>query len=133
MVKIFQLLTVFILLMLVVTWFFRREEDVFREYAFLYRTGSPLGPEISLRLLFAVVEEDFGVLQVFDEQTGLVFRWRPEGGGMLEIVDAKNGEIRQSLAVPTGITTLALDPEDKELYVGSEGSIYVFAPSGARG
>jgi len=27
---------------------------------------------------------------------------------------------------------LALDPEDKKLYMESEGSVYVFAPLGAR-
>ena len=140
MVKIFQLLTVFILLMLVVTWFFRSREFVFREYIFSHLAKYPLSPDISRRLLFAVmaptggvdlpVEGEPDVLQVFDEETGLVFRCRTGGAGILEVVDAKTGEIMQSLAAPTGITLLALDPEDKKLYMESEGSVFVFAPSG---
>ena len=132
MVKIFQLLTVFILLMLVVTWFFRSRDFAFREYIFSHRARYPLSPDISRRLLFAVVEGAFGLLQVFDEETGLIFRCGPDGAGVLEIVNGQTGEIMQSLAAPTGITLLALDPEDKKLYMESEGSVYVFAPLGAR-
>jgi hypothetical protein len=129
MVKIFQLLTVFILLMLVVTWFFRSREFVFREYIFSHRARYPLPPDISRRLMAVVVAD---VPHLLDEETGLIFRCGPDGAGTLEIVNAQTGEVMQTLAAPTGITLLALDPEDKKLYVESGGSVFVFAPSGAR-
>jgi len=142
MVKIFQLVTVFILLMLVVTWFFRSRDFVFREYVFSHRARYPLPPDISRRLLSVVVvprvgeqdprpEGESEIPHIIDEETGLIFRCGPDGAGMLEIVNGQTGEIMQSLAAPTGITLLALDPEDKKLYVESGESVFVFAPSGA--
>ena len=142
MVKIFQLLTVFILLMLVVTWFFRSRDFAFREYIFSHRARYPLSPDISRRLLSVIVTPRVGdrsaeaeqlTPHLIDEETGLIFRCGPDETGTLEIVRGETGEIMQSLAAPTGITLLALDPEDKKLYIESEGSIYVFAPLGARG
>jgi hypothetical protein len=142
MVKIFQLLTVFILLMLVVTWFFRSRDFAFREYIFSHRARYPLSPDISRRLLSVIVTPRVGdrsaeaeqpAPHLIDEETGLIFRCGPDETGTLEIVRVETGEIMQSLAAPTGITLLALDPEDKKLYMESEGSIYVFAPLGARG
>jgi hypothetical protein len=144
MVKIFQLVTVFILLMLVVTWFFRSRDFAFREYIFSHRARYPLSPDISRRLLSVVVTPRVGertaevegaqrAPNLIDEETGLIFRCGPDEAGTLEIVRRETGDIMQSLAVPTGITMLALDPEDKKLYIESEGLIYVFTPLGARG
>ena len=142
MVKIFQLLTVFILLMLIVTWFFRSRDFAFREYIFSHRARYPLSPDIRRRLLSVVVmprvgegstEAEQRTPHLIDEETGLIFRCGPDEAGTLEIVRGETGEIMQSLAAPTGITLMALDPEDKKLYIESEGFIYVFAPLGVRG
>src|ERR1700761_9412446 len=79
MVKVLQILAVFLLLMLVVASFFREKEERFREYIFLRRLRQPLPPDVIERLLAAIPEETNMNLLLFEEGTRLGYIYNPEG------------------------------------------------------
>ncbi len=122
MEKIFQILAVFVLLMLVITRFIRDREFKFREYIFLRRIRYPLPADISQRLLRSWLDPDAAPLPATDRENSLVFRRRPDATGVLEIVDEENAVV---------VSLLEIDPFDALLFDPGTRLIYCCSTQGA--
>ena len=132
MVKVLQILAVFLLLMLVVASFFREKEERFREYIFLRRLRQPLPPEVMERLLAATSEEGTdgaAVLLLLEAATSRSYTYTPEGLITIvrQLIDGRR-QVLQELSAPVNGTAMALDPIDRKLYLEADGLLFVFAP-----
>jgi hypothetical protein len=131
MEKVLQILIVFVLLMLVVSRFFREREFKFREYIYLQRIRHPLPSDISGRLLSTVVRHALAaepgdaaapVPAVSDPDQGLLFRRGPDRTRALEIVDEYSGLV---------ISTLETDEVDAILFEPATRLVYCYSVSGS--
>jgi hypothetical protein len=139
MEKVLQILIVFVLLMLVVSRFFREREPRFRPYDYLNRLRLPLPAGVQERLIGAVfgVEEavEWAKLGVegyadaflFDEDSRLLFCYSVVGRLVIYRRGAK-GICRQmqELAAPLDCTAMALDPADGRLYFEAGDHLFVY-------
>jgi hypothetical protein len=132
MEKILQILAVFALLMLVITWFFRDREFKLRDYVFSYRFRGSLPIEIRQRMFSGVVSpvEEGELVQVIDHENGLVFRRGPDKVRALEIADEHTGLIISTSEIDT-VDAILFDPATRLIYCyGALGSITIIRQSG---
>jgi hypothetical protein len=140
MEKILQILAVFALLMLVITWFFRDREFKLRDYVFSYRFRGSLPTGIRQRMLSGVVspvEEGEPVqaidhqVQVTDHENGLIFRRGPDMVRALEIADEQTGLIVSTTEIIDTVDAILFDPATRLIYCyGASGSITIVRQSG---
>jgi hypothetical protein len=133
MEKILQILAVFALLMLVITWFFRDREFKLRDYVFSYRFRGSLPTGIRQRMLSGVVspEEEGEPVQVTDHENGLVFRRGPDMVRALEIADEQTGLIISTTEIIDTVDAILFDPATRLIYCyGASGSITIVRQSG---
>ncbi len=140
MEKIFQILAVFVLLMLVIGRFLRGRESRYRPYDYLTRQKPPLRDGVLERLISAVFwsEEDRRSYAVegevdaflFDEVNRLLFCYRTAGSLTIfrQLSPDKYREM-QSLAVPLDCTAMGLDPQDGRLYFEAGGYLFLYGPA----
>jgi hypothetical protein len=138
MEKVLQILVVFGLLMLVVSWFYREREPGFRPYDYLRRVRPPLPVGVEERLIAAVfgveegremgpgVEVDADAF-LSDEARRLLFCYSVAGRLVIYRQRSKGGYKQvQELAAPLDCTAMALDPEDGRLYFEVSGYLFVY-------
>lgn len=137
MEKVLQILIVFALLMLVVSWFIREREPRFRPYDYLNRVKPPLPAGVEQRLIAAVFVPEAGQerfsLQadadavLSDADSRLLFCYSVVGKLVIYRQGAK-GDYKQvqELAAPLDCTALALDPTDGKLYFEASGYLFVY-------
>jgi hypothetical protein len=133
MEKILQILAVFALLMLVITWFFRDREFKLRDYVFSYRFRGSLPTGIRQRMLSGVVSpvEEGEPVEVTDHENGLVFRRGPDMVRALEIADEQTGLILSTTEIIDTVDAILFDPATRLIYCyGASGSITIVRQSG---
>jgi hypothetical protein len=133
MEKILQILAVFALLMLVITWFFRDREFKLRDYIFSYRFRGSLPTGIRQRMLSGAVSpvEEGEPVQVTDHENGLVFRRGPDMVRALEIADEQTGLIISTTEIIDTVDAILFDPATRLIYCyGALGSITIVRQSG---
>jgi hypothetical protein len=133
MEKILQILAVFALLMLVITWFFRDREFKLRDYVFSYRFRGSLPTGIRQRMLSGAVSplEEGEPVQVTDHENGLVFRRGPDMARALEIADEQTGLIISTTELIDTVDAILFDPATRLIYCyGAIGSITIVRQSG---
>lgn len=141
MEKIFQIVLVFVLLMLIIARFLRGPGSRYRSYDYLARRKPPLPEDTVQRLIPAVLwsEEDRERYPVegevdhflFDAGTQLLFCYRAVGS--LSIFRRQGERVyreMQQLAVPLDCIGMALDPQDGRLYFEAGGDLFVYGPVG---
>lgn len=137
MEKVLQILIVFALLMLVVSWFIREREPRFRPYDYLNRVKPPLPVGVEQRLIAAVFmpeegRERFGVQAdadafLSDADSRLLFCYSVVGRLVIYRQGSKGVYKQvQELAAPLDCTALALDPADGRLYFEANGYLFVY-------
>jgi hypothetical protein len=148
MEKIFQILVVFALLMLIIRWFFRDRELKFRDYIFSHRFRGGIPPEISQRVLTAVVTPLEGAhpargqvadpvpgqvadpAPVIDTENGLIFRRGREKISALEIADEHTGQIIAAVEIDS-VDAILFDPAIRWIFCyGILGLITIIRQSG---
>jgi hypothetical protein len=133
MEKIFQILAVFVLLMLVITRFVRSREFKFREYIFLRRISHSLPPDISRRLLTTLLSPFAAPSPAADRENGLVFQRAPDTTGGLEIVDEGKGLVVALLEIDP-VDALLFDPVTRLIYCCSvQGVLTIVRQTGREG
>jgi hypothetical protein len=133
MEKILQILAVFALLMLVISWFFRDREFKLRDYIFSYRFRGSLPIGIRQRMLSGVVSpvEEGQPVQVTDHENGLIFRRGPDMVRALEIADEQTGLIISTTEIIDTVDAILFDPVTRLIYCyGALGSITIVRQSG---
>ena len=128
--KIFQILAVFVLLMLIISRFIRGKEPRYRPYDFIRRFKPPLSPDVEARLKVAVPgppdELAAGVVEgevdMYVAYEGLVFCYSAEG----RLTILHNWKVKQELPVPLDCVAMALDPADGKLYFEAGGFIFLY-------
>jgi hypothetical protein len=133
MEKILQILAVFALLMLVITWFFRDREFKLRDYVFSYRFRGSLPTGIRQRMLSGMVSpvEEGEPVQATDHENGLVFRRGPDMVRALEIADEQTGLIISTTEIIDTVDAILFDPATRLIYCyGASGSITIVRQSG---
>lgn len=139
MEKILQILSVFALLMLVITWFMREREEKFRRFGFLGRMKGVLqGGGDLMEGVFGAAEERerLGVPDgvdafLFDEGSRLLFCYAMEG--RLTIYRRLAGGVKrelQELSVPLDCSAMWWDPQGLQLFLEEEGEWFVYGAEG---
>jgi len=142
MEKVLQILIVFVLLMVVVSRFFREREPRFRPYDYLNRLKPPLPAGVEERLIAAVFgaeegRESYGVegdgaegradAFLSDVDSRLLFCYSVVGRLVIYRRLLQGGYKQvQELAAPLDCTGMALDPEDGRLYFEVSGYLFVY-------
>jgi len=148
MEKIFQILIVFVLLMIAVTWLVRGRERKYREYSFSGRFTFPLSGGVDLLTAVVsrpgdgeVVEDGEVVGEVradgeraeagkvlpvtaVDVENHLAFR--RGGGKTLEIIDEANGVLAGRVSLDWEADAILFDPLTRLIFCGSmEGAVTI--------
>lgn len=118
MEKIFQILAVFALLMIVVTWYIRGKEAKFREYVFAGRLMFRLSADSPLlTALLLPAEEGEIVPGAVDAVNRLVFR--ANGGRNLLVTDEGSGELLMGIPLDASADIVLFDAVTRLVYCGS--------------
>jgi hypothetical protein len=130
MEKIFQILSVFALLMLVITYSVKAKEKKFRDYIFSGRFTFPLSGDLSRQLIAAsVVMGDEIVPVAADRENQLSFRGGQ--GRTLEVADEQTGRIIAAVSLETGADAVLFDPASRLIYCCSlDGALTIIRQMG---
>jgi len=118
--KIFQILAVFVVLLLVISRFIKGKEPRYRPYDYIKRFKPPLAPGVEERLIAAVDD-----VLIYDAER-LRFSYDPEGRLTIYRLEGENYKQKQELSVPLDCTAMALDPADGKLYFEASGFIFMY-------
>ena len=130
MEKIFQILVVFALMLLLISWFIKGKDPRYRPYDYIMRIKPPLPESVAMGLVPAVFGEVIAGLPVegqsdavlTDAVNGLLFIYSNEG----RLTIFRRNKQMQELAVPLQCTAIALDPADGKLYFETGGYLFVY-------
>ena len=118
--KIFQILAVFVVLLLVISRFIKGREPRYRPYDYIKRFKPPLPADVEARLIpwvDGILDHDAEGLRFSYEAVGRLTIYRREGDRYQQ---------KQELPVPLDCVAMALDPADGKLYFESSGFIFVY-------
>lgn len=128
--KIFQILAVFVLLMLLISRFIKGKEPRYRPYDYIKRMKPPLPPGVEERLRMAVAgspeELAEGRVDLFVTDERLVFCYSAEGRLTIYRREGDEYKQKQELPVPLDCVAMALDPSDGKLYFEAGGFIFLY-------
>ena len=128
--KIFQILAVFVLLMLLISRFIKGKEPRYRPYDYIKRMKPPLPPGVEERLRMGVAgspeELAEGRVDLFVTDERLVFCYSAEGRLTIYRREGDEYKQKQELPVPLDCVAMALDPSDGKLYFEAGGFIFLY-------
>lgn len=132
--KIFQILAVFVMLMLLISRFIKGREPRYHPYDYIKRMRPPLPEPIVERLITAVAGRPavFGAalfegrVDLFVADEGLLFCYSAEGRLTIYRREGDKYRQKQELPVPLDCAAMAFDHTDGKLYFEADGSIFVY-------
>jgi hypothetical protein len=130
MEKIFQILAVFVLLMLLISRFIKGREPRYRPYDHIKRFKPPLPPGVEERVIAATVGAPEGLaggmVDMFISDEELLFCYNAEGRLTIYRREGDKYRQKQELPVPLDCTAMALDPAEGKLYFEAGGFIFEY-------